>query len=156
MQELSLIDKSAELQSIKQKYGRRYFADPEALKEACTLWGVKSNEHGVVLDFNEEELVKAGKCKASMSYIETTTGHVLIGLDVSTAIDSFGYAPSVWSGTGFASYWDARLFAVQKFIDYFESVALSNNSFSSEDYRKNIERALALLKDEMMPQLELF
>lgn len=150
------ISRTNELNAIKQKYGERYFGNPYALKEACELWGIESNDHGVAQGFKEEALVKVGQCSASMKYIETKSGHMLLGLDAMTSIGGFGYAPSIWSSLGFASYWDAKEFAVQKFIKYFSEEAVTKNSCSSKANKLNCKRAAEILRGELTPQLDLF
>ena len=150
------IDKSTQLDAIKHKYGKRYFDDPQARIEAAKLWGVECNDYGVVQNSRKETLVHIGQCKAEMSFIETRNGHVLFGLNVMTAIGGYGYAPSVWDQIGFASYWDARLFAVEKFIAYFEKEAVTKNSCSSSVNKQNAKKAAEILRGELTPQLDLF
>jgi len=150
------IDKSTEFDALKKKYGRRYFDNPQARKKASEIWGVECNDSGVVLNRQEEILVHIGQCKAEISFIETRNGHVLFGLNVVTAIGGYGYAPSVWDQIGFASYWDARLFAVEKFIDYFEKEAITTNSCSSNANKQNAKKAAEILRGELTPQLDLF
>ena len=147
------ISRSDDLNTIKEKYGERYFDNPEARREVCDFWGVESNEQGVIKGFKKETLVEVGRCKGNMKYIETKSGHVLLGLDASTAIGGFGYAPSIWNGLEFTSYWNAREFAVQEFISYFNREALSQNSCSSISNRMNARKAAESLRSELTHSL---
>lgn len=153
---ISIIDKTEEIQAIKKKYGSKYYFNDVAHKEAAHLWGAECNEHGVVMDWQEETVVKVGSCYASIKFAETAKGYCLIGLSGQTAISGFGYAPSVWDKQGFASYWDARAYGVQRLLSFFEKEAVSGNSCSSAKNKANALKAAELLKAELTPQLTLF
>lgn len=153
---MKIIDKSEQIEAIKKKFGRGFYRDPKALQVAAQVWGVEYNSAGVPIKLKRETLVQFGHCKGEMAYVETTKGHVLLGLSASTSIGGFGYAPSVWDRIGFASYWDARACAVEKLINYFEKETASTNSCSSLANKYSAIRAVQFLRGEMTPQLELF
>lgn len=153
---LKTIDMSEQIEAIKKKFGRDFYRDPKAMQEAAQVWGVEYNSGGAPIKLKRETLVEFGHCKGEMSYVETTKGYVLLGMNASTSIGGFGYAPSIWDGVGFASYWDARACAVEKLINYFEKETASTNSCSSLANKHSAMRVVQFLREEMTPQLELF
>ncbi len=44
---MTIIDRSEQIESIKQKYGRDYYRSPKAQAEAAAVWGLGANKHGV-------------------------------------------------------------------------------------------------------------
>lgn len=155
-QNISIIDKSKEIQSIKNKFGDHYWHELKAHKEAAGLWGVECNDHGVVLDRKKEVIVKVKSCIGKLSFAETNKGHWLLGLSAETAISGRGYAPSVWDSFGFASYWDARAFGVEKLVKFFMAEAATTNSCSSRMNKANASEAVKILRAERTPQMNLF
>ena len=154
--EIKRIDLIEETHAIQKKYGERYSDNVEARIEACTLWGLDCDKSGNPPSRKEEILVQVGQCKAEMRYLESQQGHLLLGLSAMTSIGGFGYSPHIWDGIGFASYWDARTFSVQKFITYFQKEAVTTNSCSSEANKLNCRKAVEILRGELTPQLDLF
>jgi len=134
--QISIVDKSAETEAIKEKYGSKFFLEQEARKEAADLWGCDYNEIGILLNRQYETIVTTGTCKGEMNFIETRKGYWLVGCKAQTAIGGFGYAASVWDRQGFTSYEDARLFIVQKLIAFFSKEAVSTNSCSSTQNKR--------------------
>ena len=48
LQSSDIIDMRCDLHAIRQKFGARYFASEEAVREAASLWGASCNKHGVL------------------------------------------------------------------------------------------------------------
>ena len=153
---IKIIDKSEDIKAILSKYKGEHFRNPDAVKEIAELWGLACNDAGVALTITEEILVEVGQCQGILKYAETSKGYFLIGLSAKTAIGGFGYAPSIWSRTALASYWDAREFAVQKLIDYFEKESVTKNSCAASINKQNAKKAADRLRGELTPQLSLF
>lgn len=153
---ISIIDKSKEIQAVKNKYGPKFYHNPDALKAAADIWGIEHNDHGVALNRQKETLVEFNSCKATVSLVQTANNHWLMGLSVESAYNGFGYAPSIWDVTGFVTYWDARLCAVEKSIAFFKKVTLSSDSCNSDQNRYNASKAMVMLQGERTPQISLF
>jgi len=150
------IDKTKEIQTIKSKYGAKYFFNVVAHQEASELWGVPCNEHGIVTETNDEVVATVGGCEATIRLAETPEGHWLMGLGMRSAYSGYGYAPTVWSETAFASYAEARRFAIGKFIGFFNKVATASDSCNSEQNKQNAIKIVQKLKSHQTPQLNLF
>ncbi|OEK01167.1 hypothetical protein BFP97_06425 [Roseivirga sp. 4D4] len=150
------IDKSKEIQSIKSKFGSRYYFNPEAHKEAALLWGAECNDCGVALNRKKEVIIQVASCIGELQFVETSKGYWLLGISAQTSVSGFGYAPSVWDNFGFASYWDARAFGVEKLIKFFSARVVTSNSCSSATTKANCQRVVELLRGERAPQLDLF
>ncbi len=153
---ISIIDKSKDIEVIKAKYGAKYYFNKKAHQAAAEMWGVKCNDHGTVLNRQEETIAEFKSCKATLKIAGTNKGYWLIGLNCQSSYNGFGYAPSVWDKKGFASYWDARLFAVEEFISFFNKVSHSSDSCNSEQNKQNARKVLEILKSERTPQISLF
>lgn len=145
-----------ELAAIKIKYGKRYYSDQNAIREAAELWGCHSSEHGVCSPIKKEIIVDAGQCRGELFFCETTKSYWLIGVSTTSSYSGGGYAPSVWDSTGYLSYNDARLAGVLKLISFFENVISDKGSCNSTSNRENAKKALRILKAEQTPQMTLF
>ncbi len=149
---LNIIDFLKEHESIKQKFGSRYFAEKKAVQMAADFWGAQSNKHGVFVNCKKEIICEVKRCRGEFEYVSTSKGYWLIGVSAQTSISGFGYAPSVWSRYGFKSYHDARLAAVIELHDFFNQ----KSGISSQSQNDEIQKILALLQSEKTPQLNLF
>ena len=150
------IEKTKEIQNIKSKYGVKYFFNIQSHQEAAAVWGVPCNDHGVVMETKDEVVAKAGGCEATMRLAETPEGHWLMGLGMRSAYSGYGYAPSVWSETAFASYAEARHFAIGEFIGFFNEVATASDSCNSEQNKQNARKIVEKLQSGQTTQLTLF
>ena len=151
-----LIDKTAELDAIKQKYGERYISDWDAIREAAELWGVDCNRHGMITDCHREVLAQKGGCKAEFLTVMSSKGYWLSGLDARSAYNGFGCMPSVWDRVAFSSHQNAKLAAIDKFTDFFNEVVNSNDSCNSAKNRSDAKQIVALLQAASTPQMTLF
>lgn len=145
-----------ELQTIRQKYGARFYDDENAINEAAELWGCTPNEHGVCRPLKRETVVQIGQCRGDLSFYKTTKGYWLMGISTMSGYSGSGYAPSVWDSIGYPTYEDARLAGVRKLIDFFEDVTNDCSSCNTTTNRKNAHKALQELHAEKTPQLTLF
>lgn len=150
------IDFCAKLTAIREKYGKGFYANIDAIQEAADLWGCHVNSHGVCRPLKYETIVHIGQCKGSLSFYETTKGYWLMGISTASGYSGRGYAPSVWDGIGYPSYDDARLKGIVKLIDFFEGVITDTSSCNSLSNRSNAKEVLRVLECEKMPQLTLF
>ena len=150
------IDKTKEIEAIRLKYGIKYYFNLEAHQEAAAVWEISCNDHGIVTETKDEVVAKVGGCEATMRLAETPKGYWLMGLGMRSAYSGYGYAPTVWSETAFATYVEARHFAIGKFIKFFSDVAQSSDSCNGEQNKQNARRVVEKLKSEQTPQLNLF
>lgn len=141
-----MIDHSAKIEAIRQKYDLRHHFSEEALFEAATLWGGSPNPSGV-LPSEREVLFKNGLCSAEISLAETSRGYWLIGVSASTSMGGFGYAPSVWDSFGYISRHEARQAGIGYLTDFFQR---------QDGNRPDIRMVLRVLEAEKTPQLSLF
>lgn len=141
-----IIDRTEELQQIKDKYGRRYYMEPEATEEAAKLWGVEINDCGVPLNVETECVLNFQRAFASVHLVPTSKGQWLVGISASTAVSGLGYYPSAWDRTGYADYDTARKVALFRLREYFSEVVRGNE----------LQAILIRLADAETPQLELF
>lgn len=141
-----MIDHSAKIEAIRQKYSLRHHFSEEALFEAATLWGGSPNPCSV-LPSEREMLFKNGLCSAEISFAETSKGYWLIGVSASTSMGGFGYAPSVWDSFGYASRHEARQAGIEQLLHFFQK---------EDGNRPDIRMVLRVLESEKTPQLSLF
>ena len=152
---MQTIDMHKELQAIRNQFNPKYHLKPEATQAAADLWGGEPNARGV-LPHKDEIIVQVGQCKGEIRFSETSKGYWLIGLSATSSYSGFGYAPSVWAATGYASYHDARLAGVLRLTDFFEHVSVDTSSTNSNTNRAHARKAVQLLNSEKTPQLDLF
>ena len=149
---VQIIDRSQELEVIKQEFGQHYYMNENAVKKAAAIWGVACNRHGVASETQKEIILSTGSFKGEICFAATTKGYWLTGLSASYATGGFGYAPSVWDKWGFLSYHDAWLAGVIALQNYFNGI--SQNITRSQ--HAEMQKALAILTTEKTPQLNLF
>ncbi len=141
-----IIDRSEELQKIKDKYGRSYYIELEATEEAAKLWGVEVNDCGVPLNVETECVLNFQRAFASVHLAPTSKGQWLVGISASTSVSGLGYYPSAWDRTGYADYDTARKEALFRLRSYFSDAVRG----------KELQAILLGLADAETRQLELF
>lgn len=151
------IDLSQPLNQIKQRYGERYFFKPEAFTEAADLWGFTDyNQHGVIPS-QEESILEANSCKASLRLAESTKGYWLMSYSIETSLSGASSCPNVFDSIGYSTREDAveaGTFAIKDF--YQQELDAGNNSHKSS-HRIGIEQAIKLIEQsEKQPELDLF
>ncbi len=161
MHSFEMIDLSAAIDTIRQKYGVRYHLSPDALWEVAALWGVTPEtggirQYGGFTDLYERTRLDEGGCWAEIKLVQTPSQIWAMSTSHSTRISGGGCSPSIWNRTAFLSHRDARLAAIDELLAWFKREAESMNSCSSEANRRDIAQMIALLEAEKMPQLALF
>lgn len=149
------IDKMEQTEAIKERYGENYFKDNKAIADVCELWGVEMDLEGR-LTSKSETLVEVGRCWAEMSYIETTNGQILLGLTAMFSANGFASPADIWNGKAFASLMDARVYAMESSILFFNQSIEFENSCSSQQNNQSAIKAVQILQNQLTPQLELF
>ncbi len=119
MKQPKIIDNTENVRAIKEKYGRFYYQDKNALQEAAALWGLKANEHGVTSGISTETVISEKGLSAQIYFAHTRHDHWLIGLSIHTTLTGLAYAPSVWDSIGYADYDIARTEALEQIRVYF-------------------------------------
>lgn len=112
-----IIDKSAELDAIKWKYGPRYFACADAAAEAAALWGAGINECGVMQNLAESIAVEQKRCSAVVNLHQTNKGYWLYGCYLTLPLSGFGFAASIWNARSFTCDMAARRHALDHLIE---------------------------------------
>ena len=156
MPEIKTIDLSQDLNKIKKKYGERFFVKPEAFAEAAELWGFSEfNDCGVVPS-NEEIIVDASPCKASVRITESTKGYWLMSYTAETSISGVGSCPNVFNSIGFRSREDAITAGTCQIKKFYQSELSQKGSHRSAQQIK-VEQALKLIEqNQNQPELNLF
>jgi hypothetical protein len=155
------IDLAKALDAIQLKYGERLHAEPAAMWDAATLWGVTPetrsiNDCGVFTYATDEWTLLAGRCQAEFTLVQAPNGNWAMSTGYATHASGGGYAPSVWNRHAFPTRDDARLAALCELIHRFGREAGSQSSLNSESNRRALRQMIGLIAAQKTPQLTLF
>lgn len=153
---LEIIDKREEITAIEQRFGHKHHLSLECIQAKAELWGAECNDCGVVIDFQRETLFAKDYYQAQIKTVETRKAYWLIGIDASTSIAGYGYAPSVCHGIGFSDYYNARSHAIDELLVFFTNEMSSTNSCYGKDHPLKAQQVINALKTARTPQLDLF
>ena len=144
-----MIDLSADLEAIRQRYGPQYRREPQATIKAAALWGAKCNSHGVLTDVTERIRVEHQGYSATLNLYETEKGFWHLSCDFH-APDAGSTSPaSVWNGIAFTNALAARRCGIKRLLAQCDQQKRFSHSAALAVLRSKLEA-------EMTAQLSLF
>lgn len=144
-----MIDLCADLHAIRQKFGPKYYQEPQATIEAAALWGAKCNSCGVLTDVTERIRVEHQGYRATLRLYESEKGYWHVSRSFDAPNSGSGSPASVWDGIAFTNALAARRYGIGRLLERCDQQERFDKSAALAAFRRKLEA-------ELTPQLTLF